>query len=327
MATHSGILAMDQEPGRLQSTESQTVGHNWIDFAHRTYNTLYTKKHPSLYHGEFFRVLKTFSYFTFYFHWLLDAIVRVDSFPLYRDNQTSGNSVNLHHSIPEAEQTADSEHFDLCSVDLLRKQSSKPLPTRLALGGCTMPSPTPAAPLCSHHIPCSTFWGGGWGWGGSLPPHTSLRPQHITQSKSQTAHVLPPHRCSDIFRNPGVCQFCWQRSCESQSGQKALVTENAKTGQWLSPYVSTVLLPTTADSASTERHSTVSCSETRCEEVWSAAVCKCLIGGHLCCQVNGDSEGLETGVYGMSSESLTHWSSPLHAEAHDSWKQVLKRAS
>ena len=28
MATHSGILAMDQEPGRLQSTESQRVGHN-----------------------------------------------------------------------------------------------------------------------------------------------------------------------------------------------------------------------------------------------------------------------------------------------------------
>ena len=190
MATHSGILAMDQEPGRLQSTESQTVGHNWIDFAHRTYNTLYTKKHPSLYHGEFFRVLKTFSYFTFYFHWLLDAIVRVDSFPLYRDNQTSGNSVNLHHSIPEAEQTADSEHFDLCSVDLLRKQSSKPLPTRLALGGCTMPSPTPAAPLCSHHIPCSTLWGGGWVGVGGPCLHTPVSDPSTSPKASLKQHMF-----------------------------------------------------------------------------------------------------------------------------------------
>lgn len=55
----------------------------------------------------------------------------------------------------------------------------------------------PAAPLRSHHFPWSTSRG--------PPPHTSLRPQRITQTKSPTAHLLPPRRCSDIYRNPGVC--------------------------------------------------------------------------------------------------------------------------
>ena len=88
----------------------------------------------------------------------------------------------------------------------------------------------PAAPLRSPHFPWSTARG--------PPPHTSLRPQHIIQSKSQTAHLLPPHRCSDIYRNPGVCNSAdrghvgpRQRPRGSQSGQKALVTENAKTGK------------------------------------------------------------------------------------------------
>ena len=39
MATHSSILTLripwTEEPGRLQSMESQRVGHDWIDLAHK----------------------------------------------------------------------------------------------------------------------------------------------------------------------------------------------------------------------------------------------------------------------------------------------------
>ena len=42
MATHSSILAWKipwtEEPGGLQSTRSQSVGHNWSDLAHMQAN-------------------------------------------------------------------------------------------------------------------------------------------------------------------------------------------------------------------------------------------------------------------------------------------------
>lgn len=181
----------------------------------------------------------------FIFHILFSltpGCYRVDSFPLYRDDQTSGNSVNLHHGIPECRFRA---FWPLCSVDLPRKQSSKPLPTRLALGGCTTPSPTPPAPLGPHHIPCSTLWGGGGGGGSCL--HTPVSDLSTSPKASLKQHMF--------YHPAGVQTSSEILGCAiplTEVTWAPVRTENAKTGKWLSPYVSTVLLPPTADPAPTE---------------------------------------------------------------------------
>lgn len=143
----------------------------------------------------------------FIFHILFSltpGCYRVHSSPLYRDDQTSGNSVNLHHSIPEAKQSADSEHFDLSALWIFPGSRVPSLSQQGWLWEAAqrlLPPPLPHSALTTFHV----LHYGARVVGGFLPPHTSLRPQHITQSKSQTAHVLPPCRCSDTFRNPGVC--------------------------------------------------------------------------------------------------------------------------
>ena len=263
---------------------------------HVIYNTLYTEKHLLLYHGVLWG-LKTFSHFTFYFHWLLGAILRVDSFPLYRDDQTSGNSVNLYCSIPEAEQSAESRAFRrLCSVALPRKQRSKPLPSRLALGGCTRPPPSPLP-----HSALPTFHGLHHGGrlqtpvsGPSTSPKASLK-QHIfyhpTGVQTSTEILGCAIQLTEATWVPVRTEGACDRKCKNWE-----VTEPICEHSFTSYQVDSVL---------TEMYSTVSCSETRCKEVGSAAIYKCLTGGHLCCKINGDSKRLETGIYGMNSESLT----------------------